>query len=107
MTTEVRDNPQRHRYEITVDDQLAGFAEYESEDGKLAFVHTEIDEAHQGQGLAGKLIGEALGGARQAGVQVRPYCRFVRSYIARHDDVLDLVDEDDRARFDLVPDRPD
>jgi predicted GNAT family acetyltransferase len=101
MAIEVRDEPQHSRYEIVVDGELAGFAEYEREDGKLAFVHTEIDQSHQGQGLAGKLISAALEGTRQAGLQVRPYCRFVRSYIASHDDVLDLVAPDDRVRFDL------
>lgn len=101
----VRHAPDRDRYEITVDGELAGFTEYDHEDGTRAFVHTEISRSHQGQGLAGKLIGAALDATRQAGLPVRPYCSFVRSYIASHDDVHDLVRPTDRNRFGL-PDSP-
>jgi predicted GNAT family acetyltransferase len=101
MTTEVLDNPQESRYEIRVDGELAGFAEYEREDGRLALTHTEIDDAHQGQGLAGKLIGATLDAARKAELQVRPYCPYVRSYIGKHEDQVDLVAPEDRPRFGL------
>jgi uncharacterized protein len=107
MATEVHDNPARERYEITVDGELAGFVEYEREDGKLAFVHTEIDDRFQGRGLAGQLIAAALDAAGEAGDQVRPYCPFVQSYIARHGDVLHLVAVEDRSRFDLPRDTGD
>lgn len=101
MATEVHDNPARERYEITVDGELAGFVEYEREDGRIAFTHTEVDDRFQGRGVAGTLVGAALDAVRQAGQQVRPYCPFVRSYITRHDDTLDLVAPDDRSRFSL------
>lgn len=101
MTTEVRDNPQESRYEIHVDGELAGFAAYEWEDGRLALTHTEIDDAHQGQGLAGQLVGATLDAARKAQLLVRPYCPYVRSYIGKHEDQVDLVAPEDRSRFGL------
>lgn len=98
----VRHNPERDRYEITVDGELAGFTEYDDEDDTRAFIHTEVARSHQGQGLAARLIGAALDATRQAGLPVRPYCSFVRSYIASHDDVQDLVRPTDRSRFGIA-----
>jgi hypothetical protein len=39
-----------------------------------------------------------------AGESVLPFCPFVRSYIAGHDEYLDLVPSEMRARFQLTAD---
>ena len=101
MTTTVADVPEASRYEIHVDGELAGFAEYRLEEGLIAFTHTEVDDAFEGQGLAGELVTFALGDARARGLAVHPFCPYVRSFIAKHPEHLDLVPEADRARFDL------
>ncbi|MFF2655485.1 GNAT family N-acetyltransferase [Streptomyces sp. NPDC058045] len=101
METRVTDHPDRSRYEITVDGERAGLAEYRREDGVITFVHTEIDPQHSGQGLAGALIRHALDDARSGQRQVRPVCPFVKGYIAKHPDYLDLVAAEDRTRFGL------
>jgi predicted GNAT family acetyltransferase len=38
---------------------------------------------------------------RRRGLRVLPFCPFVRSYIARHSEYLDLVPEKQRAAFGL------
>jgi hypothetical protein len=48
--TEVRDDPERRRFEIVVDAAVAGFAQYREHDGRIVFLHTEIDPAHEDQG---------------------------------------------------------
>jgi predicted GNAT family acetyltransferase len=101
MSIEVRDNPQEARYEIYVDGEQAGLLEYERNDGTLVLIHTEVDDAHQGQGLAAKLVAAALDAARQAQLPVRPDCPYVRTYLERHPDQLDLVPSAERARFGL------
>lgn len=101
MTTSVADAPAASRYEIHVDGDLAGFAEYRLHDGLIAFTHTEIADAYEGRGLAGELVAFALGDARARGLAVHPFCPYVRSFIAKHPEHLDLVPEADRARFDL------
>ncbi|TCJ28620.1 GNAT family N-acetyltransferase [Nocardioides jejuensis] len=98
----VRDNPAEHRYEIHVDGSLAGFTVYEPHEGLLAFVHTEIDEAYAGQGLAKILIRETLDDVRARGLVLLPFCPFVRGFIQKNRDYVDLVPEDQRARFDLA-----
>lgn len=103
MTTTVQDTPDQHRYEIRVDDQLAGFAAYQRGSTQIAFTHTEVDQAFQGQGLAGQLVAGALDGAKEAGLAVLPFCPYVRRYIARHSEAyLDLVPEQERERFGLA-----
>lgn len=90
------------RFEIHVDGHLAGFTQYRLTDpGLIVFVHTEIDEAYEGRGLGSILIRAALDAARSRGLAVRPDCPFVRGYIARHPEYLDLVPADLRARLGL------
>lgn len=98
----VQDNPAERRYEITDEGALAGFAAYRLGDGRIEFTHTEIDPAYQGRGLASRLVGEALADARRRGLAVWPHCGFVRGYVARHPEFLDLVPAADRERFGLA-----
>lgn len=97
----VADNPDESRYEIRVNDELAGFSQYRRRSQALAFIHTEVDDRFEGQGLAGQLISFALDDARDRGLAVLPFCPFVKGYIERHPEYLDLVPEEKRPNFDL------
>jgi predicted GNAT family acetyltransferase len=103
----VIDVPDRSRFEIRVGDEVAGFTEYRRRPGLIAFIHTLTDPRFEGQGLASQLVRTALSEARADGLSVLPFCPFVRSYIARHTEYLDLVPEDMRAKFDLPADASD
>lgn len=91
MSTEVHDNPAESRFEIQVDGARAGLVTYRTRPGVITFLHTEIDDAHGGQGLGGKLVRAALDSARERGQRVIPSCPFVKSWIERHPDYADLV----------------
>lgn len=95
------DSPERSRFEIRVGEELAGFAAYRHRGGPIEFVHTEIDERFAGQGLGGQLIRFALDTARREGLQVLPFCPFVRSYIVEHREYLELVPAVARQQFGL------
>ncbi|HEX6247464.1 MAG TPA: GNAT family N-acetyltransferase [Nocardioidaceae bacterium] len=102
MTTTVRDNPEQSRYEIQVDDELAGFGEYKLSRGRIAFTHTEIRDGFSGRGLARKLVADELADARRRGLAVLPFCPYVRRVIAKNPDkYLDLVPAEARGRFKL------
>jgi uncharacterized protein len=101
MTPTVTDVPERGRFEIDVDGGVAGFAEYRRGPGVIAFVHTEIDPAHDGAGLGTLLVTAALDTARAQGLAVLPFCAFVRGFIDAHREYLDLVPVDRRAKFGL------
>ncbi len=99
----VTESPERKRFEVSLDGEQAGYAEYELfMDGKVIdFTHTKIDERFEGRGVASTLIRAALDTARERGLEVIPHCPFVRSYIERHDDYLDLVPQKRRQQLGL------
>lgn len=101
----VLDVPEHSRFEVRVDGELAGFAEYRRRPGLIAFTHTLIDPRFEGQGLASRMVQMALSEARTAGLAVLPFCPFVRGYIAGHsEEYLDLVPGDLRDAFELASD---
>jgi uncharacterized protein len=97
----IGDNAEEQRYEVRVDGELAGFAPYKPRPGQIALNHTEVDDRFEGQGLGSKLIAFALDDARERGLAVLPFCPFVKAYIQRHREYVDLVPEDRRPAFDL------
>jgi hypothetical protein len=97
----IRDEPRKHRFEIVVGGQVAGFTRYTREGDALALVHTEVDEAFEGQGVGSRLVAGTLAEMRRRGADVLPYCPFVRSYLKHHPEWQDLVPVADRERFGL------
>lgn len=89
----VADHPEAARYELTVDGEQAGFVTYRLAPGAITFLHTEIDPAREGQGLAGRLVAGALDDARARGLTVRPVCPYVAGYLERHPEYGDLVED--------------
>jgi predicted GNAT family acetyltransferase len=94
MSVEVTDNAGAGRYEVSVDGEPAGGAYYRLEDDRIVFTHTEIDPAHEGQGLGGGLARGALDDVRGRGLAVVPLCPFIAGWIRRHPDYADLVSPD-------------
>ena len=84
-------NPSESRYEIHVDGEVAGFTQYRQRDGAIDFVHTEIDDAFEGQGLGSQLAGGALDAVRAEGRRVIATCPFIRGWIEQHEDYQDLL----------------
>jgi predicted GNAT family acetyltransferase len=101
MATEVRDNRDRSRFEILVDGEVAGFADYRLREGRITFTHTEVDDEHEGEGLGSTLARHGLDAARAAGLAVYPSCPFTADWIKRHPEYVELVPENVRATYDL------
>ena len=101
MHLEVADNPDEQRYEVHADGELAGFTTYHRRGERIALNHTEILDAFEGKGVGSALVARTLDDLRAHGLEVLPFCPFVRGYIERHPDYLDLVPEADRKRFRL------
>ena len=96
---EVADAPERDRYELSVDGEVVGSSIYRTRPGLIAFVHTEVDERFEGQGLGDRLIRFALEDARARGLAVLPFCPFVNAFIERHREFEALVPDTYRKQF--------
>lgn len=101
MDVEVTDHREESRFEARIDGELAGFATYTRERGVLTVHHTQVGDDFQGMGVAGDLAQWALDGARGQNLAVVPECPFVAGYIKKHPEYVDLVPEEQRARFGL------
>ncbi len=98
----VSDHAERSRFEVTVDGELAGFADYIAQGDVLDFVHTEVFDTFGGQGLGKKLVFHALDEARSRGLGVLPHCALFQGMISKTPEYPDLVPADQRAEFDLA-----
>ena len=88
----VADNPDQHRYEATIDGTVAGFAQYELDGHTIVFVHTEVDDAFEGQGVGSTLARAALDDVRAKGEhKVVAECPFIAKWIHRHPAYQDLL----------------
>ncbi|MFI6266381.1 GNAT family N-acetyltransferase [Micromonospora sp. NPDC051006] len=91
MSTLVEDNPAKHRFEILVDDALAGFTAYEPRGELLVFTHTEVDPRFQNMGVGAALVRQTLDQVRERGGKVVPVCRFMAAFIDRHPEYATMV----------------
>jgi predicted GNAT family acetyltransferase len=91
MTTEVVCNRERSRYEISVDGEVAGFADYHAAGETIVLPHTVVDPARRGLGLAAVLIRYALDDIAHSGRQVVPSCWYVAGFIDRHPEYRSMV----------------
>jgi uncharacterized protein len=94
---DVVDNVEQQQFEARVEGAVVGKAVYETQDGKVVFIHTEVDPSMQGQGVANVLARVALDQMRAGGRTIVPLCPFISAYIRRHPAFVDLVDEDHRG----------
>jgi predicted GNAT family acetyltransferase len=88
----VRNNPDKHRFEIDLGDGSLAIAEYRLHPDRITFTHTEVPRANEGRGLGSALIRYALGWARERGLKVKPICPFFTAYIKNHPEEQDLLD---------------
>jgi predicted GNAT family acetyltransferase len=90
MDTQVRHAEDQGRYELVLDGEVVGIADYWDTGGALVFPHTEIDPEHRGKGLGEQLVQGALEDVRSKGRHVVPRCWFVREFLDAHPEFADL-----------------
>jgi uncharacterized protein len=93
------DNPEQHRFELRLGQEVAAYAEYNLLKGAVMFTHTEVYAQHEGKGFGSKLARFALDDVRKRGLRAIPVCQFIAGYIRKHAEYLDLVSENDRRAF--------
>ncbi|MGB9011803.1 MAG: GNAT family N-acetyltransferase [Aeromicrobium sp.] len=89
----VTQNLGENRYEVHSSGTLAGFAEYQLPDEEhVDFTHTTVDDDFSGEGLAERLVAEAIADVQQRGKRVVPHCSYVAKWLTEHPEHDDIVD---------------
>ncbi|MFI8306618.1 GNAT family N-acetyltransferase [Streptomyces sp. NPDC085927] len=87
---EIRDDRAAGRLEASAGDgEVVGRIEYfvlESPERAIVPVHTVVESAHEGKGIAGSLARELYTIAAREGVVVAPLCPYVVKWAERHPD---------------------
>ncbi|MCU1448669.1 MAG: GCN5-related N-acetyltransferase [Acidimicrobiales bacterium] len=91
MRSEVRNNTQASRYELLVDSEVVGVADYRVEGDAVVFPHTQITARLRGQGMGAELVRGALDDVRGTGNRVIARCWYVAEFIDAHPEYQDLV----------------
>jgi predicted GNAT family acetyltransferase len=88
----VRDNPDEQRFEAKDESgQLLAISTYRRYEDRIVFVHTEVSDDAEGQGVGSDLVRTALDQVREEGLRVVAQCPFVKEWIRRHPDYADLT----------------
>jgi predicted GNAT family acetyltransferase len=89
----VRDNPDKGRFDILVDDAHAGFSMYmDLGEMQRIFYHTVVFDEFEGRGLASTLTRTALSTSVQAGHRIVAVCPYVKKWLSLHHDFDDATD---------------
>jgi len=100
---EIKNNYEKSRYEILINGELAGFADYEVIEDTVKFPHTEVDPAFGGRGVGSALVEFALEDVKEQGKFVAPICPFVAKAISKKPDQYpSLVPESERAKYGIA-----
>jgi predicted GNAT family acetyltransferase len=91
MANEVRHNEAQSRYELTVDGEVVGTADYRIDGDTIVFPHTVINAARRGQGLGAELVKGALDDVRGTGRAVVATCWYVAQFIDENPEYRDLL----------------
>jgi uncharacterized protein len=89
MAYEVVDNPERQRFELSLDGHTA-FATYRLSGDTFIVPHTEVPREFEGRGIGSALVKGMLDTIRARGQKIRPLCSFVAGYMQRHPEYDDL-----------------
>jgi predicted GNAT family acetyltransferase len=90
---EIRDVPDRRRYEARLGDggRLAALLTYELSETWMALLHTEVQDGFEGQGIGSHLVQWVIDDLRARGLSLVPRCPFVVAWLERHPEEHDIL----------------
>lgn len=80
------------RFEARIDGHLC-VCQYRLYGRVMMMTHTGVPRAIRGHGIAAELVRAALAFARDEGLKVRPDCSYVETYMRRHPETHDLLND--------------
>ena len=90
MSSDFRDNEERHRFELDVEGTVA-FVTYRKSPDTITLVHTEVPPELGGRGVGSKLGRATLDAVRAQGRELHVECDFIRNFMTKHPDYNDLL----------------
>lgn len=89
---EITINNENNRFEARVGEEDV-FIDYRMHRNRLTLIHTDVPPALEGHGLGSALVKAALEYAKAEDLEVLPICPFVKGYLRKHPEYLQLVSE--------------
>ena len=84
-------------FEAVVDGRTCEAAYRLAQDGHghtvMLMTHTGVPRPLEGRGIAAQLVAAAMAHARGQGWKVRPLCSYVRTWLRRHPEHHDLLEQ--------------
>jgi predicted GNAT family acetyltransferase len=90
MDQTVTDHPDKNRFELPVDGELA-LAYYRRDGDQFVLTHTEVPQRLSGQGIGSRLAKGVFEAIRASGGRAVTRCEFMAAYAARHPEYADLI----------------
>jgi predicted GNAT family acetyltransferase len=87
---DIRDNAERHRYELPIGGEVAVVV-YNLSEQNLMITETLVPVALEGQGIASRLARHVIADARARGLLILPVCPFFSAYLQKHPEHADVV----------------
>ena len=87
---EIRDNADRHQYELPVEDDVA-VVTYNLSAPNLMITETLVPERLEGRGIASRLAKHVLADAKARELLILPVCPFFAAYLQKHPEHADVV----------------
>jgi predicted GNAT family acetyltransferase len=94
---DIRDAPEKRRYEARIGDDLAGWVDYRRIGTRLVAIHTEVRPEFGGRGIGSALVRRVVADIRAAGHTITPRCPMFIRHFERHPEDADLVAHPGRA----------
>ena len=88
---EVVDLGAGRRYELRLDGERVGSADYRVSDGVITIPHVETEPAHRGKDFAARLMASVLDDVRARQLTVHPTCSYAAAYMRRRPETHDLL----------------
>lgn len=85
---------EQQRFEEQVGDHPPAFLSYVREGESVIFDHTFVPGELRGRGIAARLVRTGLEEARRKGWRVIPQCSYVATFVNRHPEYADLLEQE-------------
>ncbi len=82
---------ERQTFDALIGQERATLEYRSNKEGKIFLTHTEVPPSMQGKGVGSKLLLHVFDYIRENNMRLIPVCPFVKSYIKRHPEYLNLV----------------